>query len=77
MTDAQLSDFVKASGAPLNRLRVGGNTIMLLRATARLRLANGQAGDLKRTVAAQVKFLPYGYDSPINILRWYDTAWSN
>ncbi len=77
MTDAQLADFVKLTGAPQNRLRVGGNTIALIRATARLRLENGQLGDLRRTVAAQVKFMPYGYSSPIHILRWYDTAWSN
>jgi hypothetical protein len=24
-----------------------------------------------------VKYMPVGYDSPIHILRWYDTAWSN
>ena len=45
--------------------------------TARLRLANGQLSDLRRTVAAQVKFMPPGSDAPLHILRWYDTAWSN
>ncbi len=77
LTAAQLGDFVKATGAPAGRLRVGGNSMMLLRATARLRLANGQQGDLKRTVAAQVKVMPYGYEPPVHVLRWYDTAWSN
>ena len=51
-----------------------------MRATARVRAANGQLSDLKRTVAAQVKYMPAGYDSPIHILRWYDTTfstWSN
>ena len=61
-------------------LRLEGNSIVLVRATARVRLANGQLSDLKRTVAAQVKYMPAGYDSPIHILRWYDTTlstWSN
>ena len=44
--------------------------------TARLRLPNGQYSDLRRTVAAQVKFMPDGFDAPIHVLRWYDAAWS-
>lgn len=64
-------------GGGTENLRVGGNSILTLRATARLRLSNGQAGDLTRTVAEQVKFMPDGYDAPLHILRWYDTAWSN
>jgi len=56
----------------------GGHTIATIRATARLRLSNGQLGDLRRTVAAMVKYMPLtGYDAPIHILRWYDTAWSH
>lgn len=58
-------------------LRVGGNSIVTLRATAQVRLNDGKLSDLKRTVAAQVKYMPSGYDAPIHILRWYDTAWSN
>jgi hypothetical protein len=27
-------------------------------------------------VAEQIKYLPPGFDAPIHILRWYDTAWS-
>jgi len=73
----QLGPFLQSVGIGAARLRVGGNSIITLRATAQLRLANGQLSDLKRTVAAQVKFMPTGYDSPIHILRWYDTAWSN
>jgi general secretion pathway protein K len=75
-TEQQLSTLVPSLGANGNRLRVGGNSIVTLRASARLVLANGQPSDLKRTVAAQVKFMPMGYDSPIHVLRWYDTAWS-
>ena len=59
------------------RLRLGGNSIFTLRATARLRLQNGQYSDLRRTVAAQVKFLPSGYDAAYQILRWYDNTWRN
>jgi general secretion pathway protein K len=55
-----------------------GNSILTIRATARVRLANGQLSDLSRTVAAQVKYFSYGsYDPPVHILRWYDTTWSN
>jgi general secretion pathway protein K len=59
------------------RLRVGGNSIFTLRATARLRLENGQLSDLRRSVAAMVKFMPPGYDAPYHIMRWYDNAWRN
>jgi len=59
------------------RLRVGGNSMFTLRATARLRLPNGQLSDLRRTVAATVKFLPYGFDSTYHIMRWYDSTSGN
>jgi hypothetical protein len=42
-----------------------------------VRLANGQLSDMKRTVAAQVKYMPASYATPIHILRWYDATWSN
>jgi hypothetical protein len=65
-------------GAGGGRLRVEGNSILTLRATARLRLQNGQLSDLRRTAGALVKYMPpTGYDAPVHILRWYDTAWSN
>jgi general secretion pathway protein K len=77
LTEQQFHNFLQSIGAGNNRLRVEGHSIVTMRATARLRLANGQLSDLKRTVGAQVKYMPPGYDSPIHILRWYDTAWSN
>jgi len=77
LTQQQLGEFLPAVGGGSNRLRVEGNSIVTVRATARLRLPNGQLSDLRRTVGAQVKYMPAGYDSPIHILRWYDTAWSN
>ena len=69
--------FAQAIGAPANRLRVGGESTVTLRATARLRLPDGRLSDLKRTVAALVKYMPVGSDAPMHTLRWYDTAWSN
>jgi hypothetical protein len=47
-----------------------------LRATARLRLSDGKLSDLRRTVAALVKFnLPGNTDQkPVGfeVVRWYD-----
>jgi len=74
---SDLMKFLVGIGANAGGLRVGANSILTLRATARLRLPNGQLSDLNRTVAAQVKFMPQGYDSPMHVLRWYDAAWSN
>jgi len=77
ITDQQLGSFLGSIGAASASLRVGGNSIVTMRATGRLRLDGGKLSDLKRTVAAQVKYMPQGFDAPIHILRWYDTAWSN
>jgi general secretion pathway protein K len=76
ISQKRLADLLSSLGveAPL---RVGGNSIVLVRATAQVRVADGKLSDLKRTVAAQVKYMPPNYDSPVHILRWYDTAWSN
>jgi general secretion pathway protein K len=68
-----LAPFSQIAGPGFAHLRVGGYTIFTLRSTARLRLPNGQLSDLRRTVAAQVKFLPAGTET-YHILRWYDTA---
>jgi len=69
-----LTPFAQIAGPGFARLRVGGYTMFTLRSTARVRLVNGQLSDLRRTVAALVKFLPAGYDTSYHILRWYDTA---
>ncbi|MDE3166444.1 MAG: hypothetical protein KGN36_11620, partial [Acidobacteriota bacterium] len=58
-------------------LRLEGHSILTIRATAMVRNQSGGFSDLRRTVAAMVKYMPQGYDSPIHILRWYDNAWSN
>jgi hypothetical protein len=42
-----------------------------------MRLPDGQLSDMRRTVAAQVKYVPFASaDRPYYVLRWYDTAWS-
>jgi hypothetical protein len=58
-------------------LRLEGNSMYTIRATASVRLANRQLSDVRRTVAARVKYMPKGFDTWIEVLRWYDTAWSN
>jgi hypothetical protein len=77
LDDRQLAEMAPLLGPGAAFLRVAGNSIINIRATARVLLPNGQLSDLKRTVAAQVKYMPQGYDSAIHILRWYDTAFSN
>jgi general secretion pathway protein K len=74
---ADMMLFLQGIGAVGVPLRVGGNSIVTLRSTARLLLPGGKLSDVKRTVAAQVKFMPPNYDAPLHILRWYDAAWSN
>ena len=77
LTQAGLNQLAPMLGPVAQFLRLEGNSIITMRATARVRLANGQLSDMKRTVAAQVKYMPQGYTPPIHILRWYDTTWSN
>ena len=72
-----LGRLAQIGGPAVARLRIGGNSIFTLRATARPRLQNGQLSDLKQTVAAMVKRMPDGYDAPYHILRWYENAWSH
>ncbi|HEX7023256.1 MAG TPA: hypothetical protein VF187_00440 [Gemmatimonadales bacterium] len=73
----EVGAFLGSIGAPGERLRTEGNTIVTFRATAQLRLPNGQLSDLKRTVAAQIKYMQKDSKSAFDVLRWYDTAWSN
>jgi hypothetical protein len=76
-TASELSVVQGVNGQLGVGFRVGGNTIFTMRATARLRLAGGRYSDVRRTVAAMVKYMPQGYDAPFHVLRWYDTAWSD
>jgi hypothetical protein len=58
----------------MSRLSMTNGTILTLRATAQLRLPNGQLSDLHRTVSAMVKLLaPELHENPpYHIMRWYD-----
>jgi general secretion pathway protein K len=76
-TSETLQQSADLLGPAVARLTIGGGSIWTVRATARLRLPDGKFSDLKRTVAAMVKFMPPGYDSPLHVLRWYDMDWSN
>jgi general secretion pathway protein K len=77
LTQGELMEFAQSVGVDTSRLRVEGNKIATLRATARLRLPDGKLSDLRRTVAAQMRFQHPGSKMAIDVLRWYDTAWSN
>lgn len=52
-------------------LRMGGNKIFTLRATANLRAADGKPSDLHRSVAETLLFQANKYP-PIVVMRWYD-----
>jgi general secretion pathway protein K len=55
----------------------GGRTTWTLRATARLRRADGKFSDVVRTASATVKMLDARQAAnPAVILRWYDDAWT-
>jgi len=77
LTPERLGQLMPMLGPGGQVLRLGGNSILTIRATARVQLANGQLSDMKRTVAAQVKYMPRSYSIPIHFLRWYDATWSN
>jgi general secretion pathway protein K len=66
-----------ALGIPTPRMRVGGNLIWTLRASARLKRTDGTPSETVRTASATVKLLdPKNFGIPVHILRWYDDAWS-
>jgi general secretion pathway protein K len=73
----ELADIAQSVGpAAGSRLRIGGASMFTLRATARMRQPDGKLSDLRRTVAALVKFSfagnieqrPVGFE----VVRWYD-----
>ena len=73
---SEVAAFAPGGGTPSGGFRVGGQSIFTLRSTARIMLPNGQLSDLRRTVAASVKFMPPGYEPKVQILRWYENAWT-
>jgi general secretion pathway protein K len=68
----QLAPF--NSGGGMGRLGMIGGPIATLRATAQLRLPNGQLSDVRRTASALIKTLGQEWDPPFHIMRWYDNA---
>lgn len=68
---AQLAPF-NSGGKGVARLGMNIGSIVTLRATAQLRLPNGQLSDLHRTVSAMVKLLADDSNPPFHIMRWYD-----
>lgn len=77
-SEGELGSIGADLGPGAQRIRVEGNSIVTFRATARLRTADGQTSDLKRTVAAMIKYMPQGFDLPFHVLHWWDfTVGSN
>jgi hypothetical protein len=76
MTQEQLGELLESLGVTTGRLRTEGNSIITIRATARVRTPDGKLSDLKRTVSAVVKYMPFGSSPSQHILRWYDTSLS-
>lgn len=71
-----LSEIAQSLGPVGSRLRIGGQTMFTLRATARLKQPDGKLSDLRRTVAALVKFYSAGDGSGkapgFEVVRWFD-----
>ena len=74
---AKLGGLMPSLGPGAAFLQVEGKSIYTIRATATVRLGNGQLSEVRRTVAAKVKYMPEGFAPYIAVLRWYDTAWRN
>jgi general secretion pathway protein K len=72
----ELGSIQTSLGIAGQRLRIGGNTMFTLRATARMREPDGKLSDLRRTVAALVKRWlpgnPQGKAPGFEVVRWYD-----
>jgi general secretion pathway protein K len=69
---------VSALGLPTERLKVGGGTVWTMRATARLRRADGGPSEVVRTAAAVVKYWddPRYRGNPVEVIRYYEDGWS-
>ena len=72
----EVAGFAPGGGEGYASLRVGGQAIFTFRSTARIRLPNGQLSDLRRTVAATVSFGRPDDRTRVDVLRWYDNAWT-
>lgn len=78
LSAAEFNQIVESLGPAGRRLRMGGQTMYTLRATARLRQPDGKLSDLRRTVAALVKFNfpgnPDNRPAGFEVVRWYDRS---
>lgn len=64
-------------GSPgFNRMSIGQSPVCTLRATARLRLPNGQLSDVQQSASALVRFLGLEYNPPFHVMRWYNNAYT-
>lgn len=76
-SDRQFNAVAQRGGPLLGRLTFGGGgRTYTLRATARIRLPNGQLSDLRRSVSALLRMNDPKEDiTPYRVLRWYDNVW--
>lgn len=74
----ELAEIAQSVGPAGARLRIGGTSMFTLRATARMRQPDGKLSDLRRTVAALVKFYFFGNleYKPVGfeVVRWFNRA---
>ncbi|MEP6963265.1 MAG: hypothetical protein ABI995_14385, partial [Acidobacteriota bacterium] len=72
------ADIGEVQGVPTDRLRVGGNTMWTMRATARLRRPDGTPSDVVRSSSAVVKYWddPRTHPIPVQVIRYYEDGWS-
>jgi general secretion pathway protein K len=72
----ELTPVKQALGPAGQRLGIGGRSIYTLRATARLKRADGTLSDMRRTVSALVQINPPGNrrrrPTGFQVLRWFD-----
>jgi hypothetical protein len=72
----EFGDIVQELGPAGYRLRIGGQSMFTIRATARLKQPDGKLSDFRRTVAALVKINFPGNAAKkapgFEIIRWFD-----
>jgi len=71
----QLAAIRNMAGPAGHLLRIGGNTIYTVSATARVRMPDGRLSEVRRSAAATVKFMDRfinRYAPDYRVLRWYE-----
>lgn len=74
ITQPQFDSLVGLLGPAAGRLRLGGDNIYTLRATARPYRPDGKLSDLRRTVAMTVQLYYQGSDEATRVLAWQENA---